>query len=697
GPSQNGVIVEFSNSQAAVEGRSLTLKCSTNSDVKPNVDFTWKFSDGTEVIGSRGDKQGSSGSTWSQTLTLTPSKADNRQIVKCTVKNTATQAESTGQKNLEVKYPPSDAPVISGPVFPVFEGDVITLHCSTTGGNPKPTLTWSCPGGSTSCSNTDSGETRTCTISFTANRTQNNVDCVCTPSWQYGGYTESKSRKMIIHYAPDTPSLSSVPSQPWLEHRSASLHCSLTDQGNPVATFYWIRNNNGVEHSGFNYMLTPSKEDNGDQYKCTAGNLFTDRHGQSRPESNTVQLNVYYSPRIQITLSTHDSRKEGDDLTLTCTADSNPSPSSLTWMFGGQTVGHDGSLRLTNLSREEHGQYTCEARVSAGRYGNLVNSSDVQVVVNYAPSVTFLSLNSTESNLSSIICSSDGRPGNMNFKPFSHYWNSVNIRNVTGRSVGNNQYILTFNRATYEDSGTYYCTVDNGIPDRSGTKQQRATSEVFISGTPKITKETKVDDILGVEVNKSAILQKTVFSKPNYTDIYWTKSGNNANYNLTTIKAETITLDIHKKTVEDSGYRISLNISRFRQEDIGTYTLTVCNGVGCSQFSVNLTAAGPPFPPKEFKQEGESTSDTVRLSWLPNYPGGNFKQRFKLEYKLQSESEWKTGWTSEQFTDLPQNKKVFSNITNLKANQVYDLRLSAENKRPKGNVSEFVTLKVTTK
>ncbi|XP_041346760.1 Down syndrome cell adhesion molecule homolog, partial [Gigantopelta aegis] len=403
------------------------------------------------------------------------------------------------------------------------------------------------------------------------------------------------------------------------------------------------------------------------------------------------------SPRIQITLSTHDSRKEGDDLTLTCTTDSNPSPSNLTWMFGGQTKGDDGSLRLTNLSREEHGQYTCEARVSAGRYGNLVNSSDFQVVVNYAPSVTFLSLNSTENNSSSIICSADGRPGNMNFRPFSHYWNSVNIRNVTGRSVGNNQYTLTFNRATYEDSGMYYCTVDNGVPDRSGTKQQTANSEVFISGTPKITKETKVDDILGVEVNKSAILQKTVFSKPNYTDIYWTKSGNRTNYNWTAIKAETITLDIHKKTVEDSGYRISLNISRFRQEDIGTYTLNVCNGVGCSQFSVNLTAAGPPFPPKEFIQEGESTSDTVSLSWLPNYPGGNFKQRFILEYKLQSESEWKTGWTNEQFTDLPQNKKVFSNITNLKANQVYDLRLSAENKRPKDNVSEFVTLKVTTK
>ena len=217
-----------------------------------------------------------------------------------------------------------------------------------------------------------------------------------------------------------------------------------------------------------------------------------------------------------------------------------------------------------------------------------------------------------------------------------------------------------------------------------------------IVATPTITKETEFDDVLGAEVGKPAVLQKTVFSRPSVTSFNWSKSDKQLVFNYTNIEQETVTLTIHDKLVNDSGYKISLSISNFTQNDIGNYTLTVCNQVGCSPFSVNLTAAGPPHSPKEFQQEGEATSDTVRLSWLPDYPGGNFKQRFILEYKLQSDSEWKPEWTSEWFEDLRQDQKMFYNITSLKTEQVYDVTLTAENDRPKDNLSKPATLRVTT-
>ncbi|XP_041378983.1 hemicentin-1-like [Gigantopelta aegis] len=663
------------------EGEDLTVNCSA--DCNPPCGYSWTL--GTQQLSS------------SSLLTLTNINRTQAGVYMCTASNTFIPKSKSKHFNLTVYYPPREAPVISGTGFPVLEGDVITLHCSTTGGNPKPTLTWLCPGGSTPCSNTDSGETRTCTISFTANRRHNNVDCVCTPSWQYGAYTESKSRKMIIYYPPGTPSLYPGSSHPWLEDRTASLICSLPsgDQGNPEATFHWIRNNNDIEkHTGFNYTFTPSKEDNGDEYRCTAGNLFTDRDGQSRPVSRPVQLNVYYSPRIQIKMLTPNTHKEGDDLDLTCTADSNPSSQRVKWIYGGHEIS-GGNLRLTNLNRTDHGQYRCNVTVAAGSYGNLTNSSNIQVVVNYAPYVTFLSLNSTENYSSTFTCPADGRPGNMNFRRFSHYWNDVFIRDVSGTPVGHNETRLTFNRATYEDSGTYYCTVDNGVPDRSGTKQQTASSYVYIRATPKITKETELHIPVGAEIGKPAILQKTVFSKPDDISFNWNRSDSKSTFNYTNIEPENITLEIYGKTVKDSGYRITLNITSFSPNDTGTYTLNVCNDVGCSQFSVKLTAAGPPLPPKEFQQEGES-SHTVKLSWLSNYPGGNYKQRFVLEYKLQSESEWTLKWTSDWFEDLHQDQKMFYNITNLEASQVYDIRLSAENERPKNNVSDFVNITAMT-
>ena len=202
--------------------------------------------------------------------------------------------------------------------------------------------------------------------------------------------------------------------------------------------------------------------------------------------------------------------------------------------------------------------------------------------------------------------------------------------------------------------------------------------------------------MLGAEVGKPAVLQKTVFSRPSVTSFNWSKSDNQPVFTYTNIEQETVTLTIHDKLVMDSGYRISLSIGNFTQNDIETYMLTVCNQVGCSQFYVNLTAAGPPHSPKEFQQEGEATSDTVRLSWLPDYPGGNFKQRFILEYKLQSDSEWKTEWTSEWFEDLGQDRKMFYNITSLKTEQVYDVRLTAENDRRRDNRCEPVTMTVIT-
>ena len=100
---------------------------------------------------------------------------------------------------------------------------------------------------------------------------------------------------LYISDSPGTPSLSPYSSHPWLEHRPGSLICSLPDgdRGNPTATLYWVRNNNAIQHTGHNYTFTPSKEDAGTEYKCTAGNNFTDRHGQTRPESSPVKFNVY--------------------------------------------------------------------------------------------------------------------------------------------------------------------------------------------------------------------------------------------------------------------------------------------------------------------------------------------------------------------------------------------------------------------
>ncbi|XP_048241028.1 uncharacterized protein LOC124125712 [Haliotis rufescens] len=162
--------------------RNLTLTCTTTA--YPNLTFIWDYSDGTPVDGNRQSVSRSS-TRWSQTLTFKPNK--DKTAVRCQVRNTRTSATQTGSVSLDVKYPPSDAPSITKFETVMFEGDPETVRCSVTGGNPLATITWSCMGtGSASVS--DSGQTRTSTLSFTVSRSQNSQQCQCLGAWQYGGY-----------------------------------------------------------------------------------------------------------------------------------------------------------------------------------------------------------------------------------------------------------------------------------------------------------------------------------------------------------------------------------------------------------------------------------------------------------------------------------------------------------------------------
>ncbi|XP_048241029.1 uncharacterized protein LOC124119587 [Haliotis rufescens] len=164
------------------ENRNLTLTCTTTA--YPNLTFIWDYSDGTPVGGNTGSVSRSS-TWWSQTLTFKPYK--DKTAVRCQVRNTRTSATQTGSVSLDVKYPPSDPPSITQFETVMFEGDPETISCSVTGGNPLATIMWSCPGAGVA-SVSDSGQTRTSTLSFTVSRSQNGQQCQCLGSWRYGGY-----------------------------------------------------------------------------------------------------------------------------------------------------------------------------------------------------------------------------------------------------------------------------------------------------------------------------------------------------------------------------------------------------------------------------------------------------------------------------------------------------------------------------
>ncbi|XP_067675813.1 hemicentin-1-like [Haliotis asinina] len=190
GPEQVDVTKPINS--VAVENRNITLTCTASA--YPNVTFTWHYSDGTATGGHIGPVTGSS-TWWYQTLTFRPNK--EKTTVRCQVRNTRTSTTKTGSVSLDVKYPPPLPPSITQFPALMFEGEQQTISCSVTGGNPLPTITWSCPDtGSASVS--DSGQTRTSTLSFTVSRSQHSQQCECLGAWRYGGYNYTDVRTFNI-------------------------------------------------------------------------------------------------------------------------------------------------------------------------------------------------------------------------------------------------------------------------------------------------------------------------------------------------------------------------------------------------------------------------------------------------------------------------------------------------------------------
>ncbi|XP_041379357.1 contactin-2-like [Gigantopelta aegis] len=318
-------------------------------------------------------------------------------------------------------------------------------------------------------------------------------------------------------------------------------------------------------------------------------------------------------------------------------------------------------------------------------------SNSLHLTVLYAPDVTVTGQATVEGNTMTVICEAVGKPASYTFHGFSHSWRNQFIRTVNGTKVEPDTYVWTVQSASYEDSGDYQCSVDNQIPDRNNTVIQINTTSVLVKGKPIITLESESGDIIYEEIGQQVTMYKTVFSQGNISKYQWTKDNEILSGKLTDtdIRETKITLSLFEKiNVTDTGYNITLTIKTFQETDEGRYRLEVCNTFKCATFITDLIAAGPPSVPSSFSAY-DSTSDAVFLTWIAGFPGGQYTQRFLVEFK---EAGRGTEWTQQWYNDhAARNQKIYMNITGLHPGRVYVFRLLAENTRKHRNRSPFTS------
>ncbi|XP_048241020.1 cell adhesion molecule 3-like [Haliotis rufescens] len=267
----------------------------------------------------------------------------------------------------------------------MYAGVLKTIRCTVTGGNPLAYITWSCYNTSNTGIESSSEGTKTSSLTFLVTKHQNSGQCQCGASWMYGGYNETVTQTFTVYYPPDKPTTTNPGTL--CEGESISLTCSSSpDHGNPPATFYWTKNNAAV-HTGSSYTFSPVEADNGADIRCAAGNTYTERAGSSRQQSDARQLSVYYVGVPTITPAATQTRKEGQSLSLTCSADGNPDNAVIAWTFNDSPM-PGSSVMKADLNRSDDGEYVCTGRVNTGSVcpgGSLQERSTVRVIVNCNP------------------------------------------------------------------------------------------------------------------------------------------------------------------------------------------------------------------------------------------------------------------------------------------------------------------------
>uniref|UniRef100_A0AAZ3RMN5 Ig-like domain-containing protein n=1 Tax=Oncorhynchus tshawytscha TaxID=74940 RepID=A0AAZ3RMN5_ONCTS len=232
-------------------------------------------------------------------------------------------------------------------------------------------------------------------------------------------FTYQKKLKMAVKALTQKPS---VLTPPLTEGEPATLTCTapgICSGTPPNITWTWrgtgdniteLRDNTTTQRredltrvttTHFSTLnFTPSADHHTTKVTCQVtfkGNITTEE---------TVTLNVTHVKEPKISGS--NTVREGDTLNLSCFVDSYPPPPAITWSKNGTTAleqNNSGlaSLTISNMTREQAGEYVCKAQ-------HLNRTASIVVTVMYPPVILNASGCVIQAKVMTCVCVSQGVP-----------------------------------------------------------------------------------------------------------------------------------------------------------------------------------------------------------------------------------------------------------------------------------------------
>ncbi|XP_030014280.1 carcinoembryonic antigen-related cell adhesion molecule 1-like [Sphaeramia orbicularis] len=250
-----------------------------------------------------------------------------------------------------------------------------------------------------------------------------------------------------------------------MEFSSVRLSCSSSGSS---LSFRWLNDSSEVtadrvqitDGGSTMTIVNVTRYDQG-PFRCSVSNLVSD--GTSDP----VTFTISYGPE-NVTLKVSPSQKhhpEGSDVTLSCSAVSEPT-AEFTWFCNGVLQSGTGpEFRLMNIQMHHSGSYSCQAFNSKTIRNEtseplfisvLKNISDVSVTSSTALPVEGQSLNLT--------CDASG-------SVFTKEWmkDGSNLNSTDNIMFYDNNTVLSLKNLSRKDSGRYTCRVISPISSDSFT------------------------------------------------------------------------------------------------------------------------------------------------------------------------------------------------------------------------------------
>ncbi|XP_037946701.1 nephrin [Teleopsis dalmanni] len=591
-------------------------------------------------------------------------------VVVCHALNTELTQNVVTSHTVNVLYPPSP-PLLMG----YNDGDIITsgsvkkLHCSSVGGNPVPVLSWFKNDKKLNVAVKVLDNKIVSELSILVNVTDNNAIYKCEVRNSAIEIPLFAIKTFSVHFPPETVKISVSPKN-LVPGIRAKLICD-SSSSNPPAKISWWKD--GIPVEGINLstksglwggavstlemFVNITQDLDGIVYTCQSNNEVL-----QRSVHETISLNILFAPKYDVDQETQFAGIEGEPLHIALQATANPTSISYTWTRDGLPIlsNNEGVnrimaigpvLNITQLSRNDGGNYVCEAMNSQG-----TAMLEINVIVDYAPTIESISADS-----SFVIGEDAVLSCSVNAKPLSAahvYWvrNGYNMEDRTSTTFINNTSYLHIKQVQRKDVGNFTCIADN----QRGKIDQRNVL-LIVQSAPELDHSPAYTRFAVRVGERGRIICKAVAAP--LPVFVWRRFGNDIKM-LHRSKFKAV-----ENMVNGLTYESILYVENTSADDYGPYECVVRNIHGQASSTLELIKPTRPDIPLAINVDN-ATDDSVVLVWSPGFDGG-LKTYYRLRYRLQNEDKYK-------FVDI--NPGWFNATLNgLKSGAVYYFSVMAAN------------------